>query len=163
MKKKIVFDLDGVFRELLTYLKDKYGIPYPNSWSWTFKGKGIYWWAKKDKKQILEFSPVSEYLEIVKKYYKCLEIWTWQPLEWRKGTRKWLNKYIKNYKVRYLTTEQKEKRLNSLDNVLLLEDNPNFINYDKIILVDRPYNRHIKAKCRVKNTKQLEKILKENV
>ncbi len=158
MTKKIVFDLDGVIRDLNRYLVEKYNIPYPKEWNWTYKGKDIWWYSEKDKNMLVLNSKTTEYYDVIKKY--CDEIWTCQPDRWKDKTKKWVYKYLgSNVKLLFLTTKEKRERLNKEKNTILIEDSPNFENYDRILLIDRLYNKKVKA-TRIRNPKQLEKILR---
>jgi hypothetical protein len=159
---KIVFDLDGVMRLLQEYLYKKYKVPYPKDWWWTYKDKDIYDWAIYNNYKICKKSPASKYFNIIKKYYPEPEIWTHQPKDWQKYTLIWLDNHFDNYIIRFLNTEQKRKRLNKYKDTILIEDSPNFSNYERIILIDFPYNRNIKNVVRIRKISELEKILKKN-
>lgn len=159
----IVFDLDGVMRNLMSYLKNKYKIPYPKTYWWKYKDKDIYDWAKYDNYEICRSAPVTKYYRIIKKYFPEPEIWTHQPKDWQKPTIIWLDRHFDSYIVKFLNGEQKRKRLDRYKNTLLVEDSPNFTHYDRIILIDDSLNKNIKSKIRIKNTKELERILHENL
>ena len=59
-------------------------------------------------------------------------------------------------RIRYMNTAEKRDRLDKEPDTLLIEDCPNFTRYNRIILIDWRYNRHIKEPVRVKTPKQLE-------
>ena len=160
---RIAWDLDGVLRELNIYLQKKYNIPYPKKWGWEHEGKNIFDWAKQDNYEICFKAPPTEYVEIYRIFTKGSEIWTCQPELWRKNTLKWIKKYLGNCKVKFLTTEEKREELDKNTDCLLVEDNPNFKNYDRILLIDRPYNRRIKNVVRIKNVSDFANILKTNI
>lgn len=158
---KIVFDLDGVLRDLHGYLGEHYGIPPPNDWGWEYENKDIFAWAVKDKFRLLRSSPKTEYYDIILRYYPTPEIWTHQPEEWKKATAAWIKQYLGyDCVIRFLTNQEKRERLDLHTDTLLVEDNPNFTHYDRIVLVTRSYNKKIRTKCRVSNPKQLERIFK---
>jgi len=162
MKKKIVFDLDGVLRDIDNYLVDKYNVPYPTEWDWKYKGKDFWWYANKDNDMLVINSKPTEYLDTIKKYCKSLEIWTCQPERWRKNIKKWVyNNLGSNIKLFFLSTKEKRIRLDKETDTVLVEDNPNFTSYERILLIDRPYNKKVKTKNRIRNPKQLAKVLKE--
>jgi len=143
----IIFDLDGVLRDLVGYLVKKYEIPYPQNWFWKYKGKDIFEWAEHDGLKVLTEAQPTEFFMNFK--HKVTEIWTCQSDDWLPHTMLWIEKYLPNRTTMILSTEQKEKLLCSKKNTLLVEDSPNFKNYDKIILMDRPYNKHIKCENRI--------------
>ena len=159
MNKKFVFDLDGVLRELYIPLEKMYNYKI-TAWDTLYKGKDVVELID-EKLSILLKAPSSKYLNIVKKCFDEIEIWTWQKKSWRKNTLKWINKNFKNkkVKVRFLTMEQKAQRLKENKNIYLVEDYPMYRNYNRIILIDKIYNKKSKAKIRVKKVRELEKIL----
>jgi hypothetical protein len=152
----VVFDLDGVIRDLNVYFRDKYGISYPKVWYWKHKGKDFWWWCDKDKNLAPINAKPTEYYKVIKKH--CKEIWTCQPMKWRKKTKHWIKEYLGDCKIRFLDTKQKRARLDKYKDIILVEDCPNFSNYERIILIDRPYNRKTKA-LRVKTPESLERLL----
>ena len=154
---KIVFDLDGVLRDLNTYLYNKYSIPYPQNWLWKHDNKDIFEWVGQDY-QILLHAPETEYCSIVRTYIDNIEIWTCQPPNWRDKTQHWINKHLGTCKVRFLSTKEKEERLDFLVDHILVEDSPNFESYSKIALIDRPYNQHIKANHRICKPEELKEL-----
>lgn len=160
MKKKVVFDLDGVIRNL-GIVFEKLNIPTPTNWFWKYKNKDIYDWVKQDYSLLL-YAKKTKFFKVIEKYCKnkSMEIWSHQPKDWRNYASQWIKTNIKRKViVRWFTTEQKQKELQKRNNTWLVEDSPNFSNYDRIILIDEPYNKKVKAKIRVKTPKQLEKIL----
>jgi phosphoglycolate phosphatase-like HAD superfamily hydrolase len=160
---KIVFDLDGVLRDLVSYICNRYNICQPDIWYWEHEGKDIYKLIREDNyRALLEAGP-TEYLKVAINNFDNLEIWTNQPKDWLSHTYKWINKNIKNkinYNIKIMSSKQKEKKLYSED-VYIVEDYPYFDNYDKVILIDRSYNRLVYCKNRVKNSKELINKIKE--
>lgn len=155
---RIVFDLDGVFRELNPYLKEKYGMPYPTDWNWKFKNKDIYEWAKVDNYHVVVEAPPTEYLKVVKRHIKEPEIWTHQPEDWKPYTKEWIDFHIGKCKILYMTADEKRKKLDREPDVILVEDYPFFSSYDRIALVDRPYNQQAKPFYRFTNVKEFERL-----
>lgn len=151
---RLVFDLDGVFRELNLYLKEKYSVPYPTDWFDKFKGRDIFEWARVDDYHILIEAPPTKYLDVVKRYIKEPEIWTCQPEDWKPYTNEWIDFHIGKCKVIYMTSEEKRERLDKENGCILVEDYPLFTNYDRIILIDRPYNRCVRFGVRRISTAQ---------
>ena len=160
---KLAFDLDGVLRDINAYLNDKYNIPYPKIWFWKHKNKDIFAWVKEDYYRALVYAPITEYFLPIYKWLNGnkIEVWTCQPEEWRKYTRLWLlNHFGEDYQIHYLNTKEKRERLDEHKEFYLFEDNPLFSSYERILLIDRSYNQHIKAQYRIKNKKDLREWLK---
>lgn len=157
---KVKFDLDGVLRSLIDYLVNKYKMPYPETWGWLFKEMNIFKLVKDEGFQALVYSPVTEYISILKSM-KDIEVWTCQPRNWRLYTEMWIREYIGDCKIRYLTTEQKRAALDKEPETYLVEDCPNFKSYDRIILIDRPYNQKVECEFRVKTLEELKGIIEK--
>jgi len=158
--QKIVFDLDGVLRNLQAGLNKEFGIPHFKEWFWLWEGEDIFYWVKHSDYRILTDSPPTKYLDVVKRNIDKVFLWTCQPEDWKKHTIQWVEKYLNYAFYLFLDTEGKRELLDTLKDVWLVEDSPNFSNYDRIILIDRPYNRHIKVKYRIKKPKELECLIK---
>jgi hypothetical protein len=163
---KIVFDLDGVLRDLNGYLHTKFGIPDPQEWFWKHQGKDIYQWIAQDNLAPLVYSPATDYEKIASFNFECPEIWTCQPDDWIPKTKLWLQLHFPQHEVRYLSTNEKRQWLDNEKNTWLVEDSPNFSHYDRILLIDRPYNRHLKDVIRIHNPEELNswilKLLESN-
>jgi len=160
MKIKIAYDLDGVLRDLDPEVQERFGIPEITDWYWKHEGKTIYQLVAQDY-SILETCRPTKFLDIVQSFHKSspIEIWTHQPKDWIPYTAKWLNKYFPNREVYYLTTAQKRKKLDSEPQTLLVEDNPNFTYYERIILIDSLYNRNVNVETRVKSVEEFKKLM----
>lgn len=156
---KIVFDLDGVLRDLCGYLNEKLDVPYPKEWIWKHHNKDIFEWIKEDRYCALVYAPITEYFSIVHKTIKNIELWTCQPEKWRPYTKLWINTNIGDCTIHYLDTNQKREKLDKEPNTYLVEDSPNFKHYDRILLIDRPYNRKVSAETRIHNPKELKQWL----
>ena len=157
---KIVVDLDGVLRDLNTYLYTNYGVPYPINWTWKHEDKDIFEWVKEDDYLALLEAPETPFCAVIRTYIEDLELWTCQPLEWRENTYQWINNHIGRCKIRFLNTYEKQERLDFLIDHLLIEDSPNFTNYSRIILIDQPYNRHLDVPHRIYSPKELKDVFK---
>lgn len=156
---KIALDLDGVLRDLNTYLHNKYNVPFPQSWLWTHEDKDIYSWVAHSGLQALIDAPETKYSPIVRMYVDKIDIWTCQPMDWRENTLKWVKHHFGCPKVRFLSTKEKEERLEFLTDTILVEDSPQFTNYNKIVLVNTPYNKHIKAPHRISTPGELRDVI----
>ena len=155
---KIVWDLDGVVRDLNGYLTRLYGGAYPTTWNWKYNEKTICQCINANL-DILKDAPPTAYYRVMQKHFKEPEIWTSQPPKWQANTIWWLDKHIGTYNLHFLTCEEKEERLYKEINTLLVEDNPNFKSYDRIIRIDRPYNQEIKSAMRIFGTRHLNNMI----
>lgn len=159
---KIVFDLDGVFRDLISYLIERYKIEKPiDEWYWEHEQKDIYKLIKEDNYRALVNSKPTDYIMATCLYSQDIEIWTNQPEKWMPYTELWLNNYLRCYmncKVRLMTSEEKEKNL-YLEDAYIVEDYPYFKKYDRVILADRSYNQKVDCKYRVKHGRELLKVM----
>ena len=59
----------------------------------------------------------------------------------------------------FLKCEEKEEKLRLMEDAILIEDNPNFKSYDRIVLIDRPYNQSVKGAMRVFGTRHLNNLV----
>ena len=155
---KFVWDLDGVFRDINEYLVNKYGGQYPTKWDWNYQDMDIYEAIKKDSYRALLHAPATDYLYTAEKVLGHLTIWSNQVNLWKAHTKLWLDSNVRDYSVKYMTTKEKREALDKDENLILFEDNPNFSHYRRIIIIDRPYNKHLTCQ-RVSTAKQLKNIL----
>jgi hypothetical protein len=165
---KIVFDLDGVLRDLNGYLNTKFGVPIPEEWFWKYQNKDIYDWVAQDNYSPLVYAPPTQYYWIVKHCFETPEFWTNQSPHWQAKTKLWLDLHFPNgYEVRYFDNGEKRKALDEETDAWLIEDNPTFTSWDRILLIDHPYNRHIKDVIRIKGLEDLDqwimRLLEENM
>jgi hypothetical protein len=161
--QKVVFDLDGVLRDIISYLKIKYNIKEIKQWYWEHGGKDIYALIREDNYNALTKAKPTEYLRSIIKNFNYIEIWTNQPNDWLPYTNSWINNNITKYidcGIRVMDSIKKEKKIYNED-IYIVEDYPNFNNYDNIILVDREYNKGVDCKYRVKTGDELIKKIKE--
>jgi len=167
---KIVFDLDGVLRDLNGYLHDKFEIPYPKEWFWKYQGKDIFAWVKEDDYRPLVYAKTMPYYFLVKHCFEDIEIWTNQPEDWKEKTKLWLDVHFTNYnikyEVKYMTNAEKRVELDRQPDTWLVEDSPLFTSWDRIFLIDHPYNKYIQDAIRIYNLEDLDhwiwRMLKTN-
>jgi hypothetical protein len=152
---RIVFDLDGVLRDLNGYLESKFDIPYPQEWYWNHQGKNIFDWIEQDHFATLVYAPATEYERIAKFNFEQLEIWTNQPEKWILYTTLWLTNHFPDAIVHYLNTQEKQEWLKNNPDTYLVEDCPLFTDYSQILLIDRPYNRHLVVPHRIHSAEEL--------
>ena len=156
---KIVWDLDGVLRDLNGHLMHLYGGEYPTKWDFTYNGKSIYECIDENL-DILHQAPPTAYFNVMKQHFRIPEIWTSQKEHWRDNTLRWLGKHIGElFEVRFLDCGEKEARLRKLGDTVLIEDSPNFKSYENILLIDRPYNQEVKGAIRIFGTKHLNNMV----
>jgi len=160
---RIVFDLDGVLRDLMGYLNDKYGVPAPTDYFWIHQGKNIYQWLEDDNLFALIYAPVTEYFHLIRKSVNIVEIWTHQPVAWRSKTESWItNNLGDKCLVNYFTPEEKKARLLEEKCIWLVEDNPVMAKLPRILLIDRLYNRDVETEHRIRDTNDLKVWLDRN-
>ena len=157
---KIVWDLDGVLRDLNGYLVHLYGGRYPTEWKFTYgNGKSIYECINNNL-SILTKAPPTAYLNVLLNHYRYPEIWTSQAKKWQARTTRWIVNHLgSKCDIHFLKCEEKEARLREEEDTLLIEDSPNFKSYDRILLLDRPYNQEVKGAVRIYGTKHLNNII----
>lgn len=163
--KKIVFDLDGVIRGLHFLIEEKYNNGNAiDSFHWrTEEGKDVCDIVNKDLDILLD-SPQTKYAEVIKNFIEKNngEIWTCQPILWRAYTLKWIIDYFYpiGIHIEWYNNKQKMENLEKKD-YIMVDDYPFHKSYERIILIDRPYNQEADTKVRVKTVKELEEKLNE--
>ena len=153
---RVVFDLDGVLRDLSGTISREAGIPLPQVWNW----RGLRLIGKDPS--ILERAEPTKFLEVVKELVPEVEVWTCQPLKWRPYTERWLAKNLggKLGKVVYTGNPLEKERLLSLEGATyLVDDYPFFQNWERIILISYPYNSGAEARIRIEDAEQLRNLL----
>lgn len=161
---QIVFDLDGVIRDLYgPMMKEDDSTVVEYDWK-NKEGLSVCDLIEQ-KLERLEEAPVTEYYKLIKYYinftYSPIEIWSHQLPHWQKYTERWINTYFatEKIKLRFLNSQEKYKLLYYEDKYIV-EDYPFFPSYDRVILIDRPYNRNCKANTRIQFPYQLKEFLK---
>jgi hypothetical protein len=160
-RNQVVFDLDGVLRDLLGCLNKRFGVPIPTTYHWRHKGKTIFDYFG-EYPNLLKLAPKTKYLDTIKRYnISPFIIWSAQPKGiWQTNAVEWIKSYnISNYSIEFLSTKEKYQKLHKNNDIFLVEDNPTFSNYDRIWLIDAPYNKKINVPYRIKTPKQLELLL----
>ena len=155
---KIVWDLDGVLRDLNGYIMKLYGGGYPDSWDFVGgSGMGVTDTINANL-AILSDAPPTAYLSVLKKHNSYPEIWTAQPPHWQELTKAWVMAHIGTCTLRFIKPKEKEILLYKEEDTILIEDSPNFKDYDRVLLIDRPYNQRVKA-LRIYGTKNLNNMI----
>lgn len=147
---KIYFDLDGVTRSLLKEQNRE-------NWDDEINGLSVDDYVNQNLNVLVDALP-TEYYDVIKEYSPISFI-TCQKKLWIPYTEKWLNKYFEKFSVIYTSTStEKFKYLSKLD--YIVEDHPKLDGYyDKVILIDRPYNQHVNCKKRVRKPEELKYYL----
>lgn len=162
---RIVWDLDGVLRDLSTGVINKFGGDYPDKWNHVFASGKKMCDTINNNMEILVQAPPTAYCSVAKKFCDPIEIWTSQAPAWREHTTKWVEEHLGICDIHFLTREEKAKRLDEFPDAVLIEDSPCFKSYKSIILIDRPYNQNVKKAFRIFGTKHLINVfemLEEN-
>lgn len=160
---KIVWDLDGVLRDLNGYLMHLHGGDYPTEWNFKYgNGKDIFECINENL-DILVNAPPTAYCAVMKGHFDCPEIWTSQPDNWQAPTTQWIHTHIgSNCVVKFLKSAEKENLLRVHEDIILVEDTPNFSSYERVLLIDRPYNQKVfsnKTAVRIYGTRHLNNML----
>jgi len=163
MKTKLVWDVDGVIRDLYIAVTKAFNFEI-KEWNWKLDGKDIYDLAR-EKPEIVSDAPATKYLDTINSFVNGhIELWSHQPDDWKLYTNLWLRQHLKSgidIDIRYLTPKEKYRALLREKNVILIDDYPFFDSYKRIITIDQPYNQKTKASVRVKTVEELEDILKQ--
>jgi hypothetical protein len=159
----IIFDLDGVLRDLNKYISKALNVPYPETWDVKYGGKSIPDIINEDL-DLLRNAPPTTYLRVALERCDPVVIWTDQPHVWKWYTSQWIYKNIGvpmcgHVEVRYKDSFQKVIDLSNLENTILIEDSPNLESYDNILLIDRPYNRGVKDAVKIFGPRHLDSFL----
>jgi hypothetical protein len=158
---KIVYDIDGVVRDLMGIIHDRYQTPRPvNNWLWTHNGKTIFDLVREDYSVLVDAKP-TKYCDVIQRLNDgCIvEFWSAQPDDWKKHTEKWLKKYFKKFIVKYFKHYEKLRTLSRNKDLILVEDYPMFKDYSRIVLIDWPYNQHVNPKIRIRSKSQLKEVI----
>jgi hypothetical protein len=156
---RVIFDIDGVVRDLVSVLEQRYEFTV-HHWNFMHDGKD-FWDMAKEIPDLFVNAPPTKYYSIIKQC-KCPTFWTIQKPEYRNPTITWLDNRFDKYKIRFFRDFEHKQAEVYKKNVLLFDDFPNFTDYSKIMLIDTNYNKKTKAKVRIKTPEQLQKILDIN-
>ncbi len=173
MKPKIAIDVDGVLADMHTPCFKRLGLNLSSEdvkeWDF-FDDLGIdrqqFWETyKKIWSQEYQLIPLIEEdapTTITKLREKFeVHIVSTRPKETFSGTVLWLKLRGIEYDRLLLLPPQIDKtEVIGNDILFLVDDNPNFVSRsNKVILYDRPWNRHIEAKRRIRSLRELLEIV----
>jgi len=153
----IYWDLDGVLRGLGTHLLGH----VPQEWNEKMpNGQGVVDYID-DHLDILESAPALPYLDVALNQVGGINIISHQDKSWRIPTMKWMVKHLRKNLTSVRWVDKVEQKLQILrDGDFLIDDCPNFNSYEKIILIDWPYNKHIENPlARITSPEELSKYL----
>jgi len=161
----LLIDVDNVIRALDVSVWGKYN----EVWVKDVDGVPFREFIEKDLEKYLVNAPETEYCQTLKDWDALVGIsnvtfLTSQPVTWRPYTERWIKARFPNAKIVFTDTpEDKIEILNMLRlagaPATLIEDYPKFKSYQGITLIDRAYNREIKADTRIKDPFQLLQVL----
>jgi 5'(3')-deoxyribonucleotidase len=171
MKPKVAVDVDGVLADVYTPIFQMIGRPYTwkdvRKWDF-FDDLGIdrqqFWETyKKIWGQEYNLIPLIEEdaSRIIAELRRCFEvhIMSCRPKETFSGTLMWLQYRRIEYDGLILLPPLTDKT-KYLDNYLaLVDDNPAFAQHSKVVIFDRPWNRHVEAKRRIRSLRELLEIV----
>jgi hypothetical protein len=153
----IYFDIDGVLRDLAAG-----ALGYqPGNWNAIHNGKD-FCQVVHDNLDILTVSPPTEYLECLKGL-SAVTLLTSQFEHWIPRTAMWLEKHMP---VPYATIYVKgpERKLAYLnEGTILIDDYPFFPSYERIALLERPYNKEVTGPClaRIQNKEDFMEVIRK--
>ena len=166
---KVVFDLDGVLRNLYSCIRRKFGLQSPAEYhQWDLQGINIYDLVKRDY-SILERAKPTKYIKTIQDYLskqsiydRSIEIWSYQPYDWVQYSSTWIKKYFPKSVAYWLTPKEKFEKLSKNKDYILIDDYPLHKNYhNRLWLIDQPYNQNVKCEVRIKTVDELRERLKE--
>ena len=143
---KVVFDIDGVLRNLSGKLNEWYGFPKdPPDWDYRDENTNstVKDLLKKDPSVFAE-AEMTWFADILISKFDDIECWTVQEEEWIKYTDMWLKKHMwKPFKVKYFPHfVDKYKAIEDLDGYIF-DDYPRFEHYEKVIIPTYNYNKDV--------------------
>ena len=150
----IYFDLDGVIRDLHSCVEPKQKFL---EWNSPIKGRNFLEYFDENLHLLVESRPTEYYEEIIL-WNDSIPIITSQPYGWRENTLIWIEKYLP--KATVIFDSEKLHLLKEGD--YIVEDYPNYNDYSKVILIDRPYNRCVRNPLlRIKKPIELRRFLND--
>jgi hypothetical protein len=153
------WDLDGVLKRLDIGALGREA----RTWDDTENGMDIVQHVNANL-DILLYAPESEYLRPIDNLYResgqTLRILTSQREHWKLYKERWLADNLTcDWEVEYSQGIQNKLRHMGADEYLI-DDYPYFKNWNQILLVDRPYNRHVEVSVRICSPDRLISTMK---
>ena len=110
----------------------------------------------------LDSNSPTEYMDIILKHYPSPEIWADIEMSdvWKMNA--WLDCYVGNeYKMLKLDVKEKRRMLDSNKDIFLVDASADFENYNRVVLIDREYNKEANAPIRIYEPRALDRFLKK--
>jgi 5'(3')-deoxyribonucleotidase len=170
-KPKIAIDVDGVLADVYSPIFKRMGLPY--TWEdvrkWDFfdelnVDRQTFWFAyKKLWSEEYKLIPLVEEdsPQIIAELRRNFEvhIMTNRPKEAFAGTLLWLRSHRIKYDKLVVFPPLTDKTEHLDGYLYLVDDNPAYAHDEKVILFDRPWNRTINAKRRIRSLRELLDLL----
>ncbi len=151
----IYIDVDGVIRDLCF---GAWGNVEVTHWDFEVNGKGIVDTIDANP-EILVKSPPTEYLECLSGLDHVIFLTAQRP-NWIEFTHRWLKMYVPIQWQAIITRGPDDKERRLVDGDILIDDYPGFKSFDRIALLDRPYNRHIDVPLRITDKNGFMEVLR---
>lgn len=148
----IFFDIDGVVRSLFLDGRE------PDIWMQRNENGHTICDRIYSDLSILENAPeLPGYVEVCRYLSSHVIMLSHQPDVWRPYTNRWMAKHLPSIRksIYVKDAEQKVDYLEAFRDSVLVDDSPLLPVHDRIILVDRKYNRHINSLSRVRSPLEL--------
>jgi 5'(3')-deoxyribonucleotidase len=171
MKPKIAIDVDGVLADMHTACFKRLGLNLSSEdvkeWDF-FDDLGIdrqqFWETyKKIWSQEYQLIPLIEMdapTTITKLREKFeIHVMSCRPRETYSGTILWLKAHRIEYDKLILFPPLTDKTIHLDGYLFLIDDNPAYAHDEKVILFDRPWNRTVNAKRRIRSLRELLEIV----
>ena len=148
------FDLDGVLRDLQVAI---WGHNAP-CWDYAPDGLGLVEIINQDRTLLLSAPPTKYYPAIAQ--LSEIVILTHQQEGWKNLAEFWVRRYLPDY-TRIIFVRKPEDKFNYLtfDDDILVDDYPFFKSYEKVALVDYPYNQQCDCRIRIKTAGDMEALI----
>jgi hypothetical protein len=157
----LYFDLDETTRAICMAAIGENG-EHTNIDEYEYLDEFIYNKIVEPNPEIYAIAPRTYVCDAINDFLGHVTFLTAQKEKYQPYTIRWIEKNITIPKasIQHVSlAKHKLKHLHPGD--LLFDDYPYFDSYDQVVVVDRPWNRHIKSKYRVHNYDDVAKILKE--
>lgn len=158
-KHRIVWDLDGVLRDLTTAVSIHLGKPFaPTSWNSKIVMDIDLCQYINLYPQILVDAPQDKYLPFFIVNDPHGTILTCQPLHWIPYTKVWLKEHLPMASIVWCQHPEEKLDWCRDHDALIIEDYPFFSSYDSVLLIDHEYNHNTNAKIRIRSLGELEAL-----
>ena len=159
----IYFDLDMVIRDFVPTI---WGGEEPLTWSQKVEGGSLYDYVRRNKEEVLLNSPETKYASVIKEAMKgkTITIVSSQPEDWREETTEWITKHLGEAEIHYTKDSDEKLKLLSPEDILI-DDSPNFSNFEQVALVRYPYNTIVLEKHKpfavISSVEDMKKLIQQ--